>query len=163
MPLDAGAAMVVPFGVSAGDFIAGINLFKDAIKSLSDVHGARADYMELMQTLNALNIALDAVNQFESAVHKAAVECVLQGCRECITDFLAEVAKFELLRKKSVTVKRLKSGLRRVQWSLCKKEDILQFKGHLETHLSALQLLLLTFQMLVLHKSPSKSRFKESG
>jgi hypothetical protein len=45
--------MVISFGVSAGDFIAGINLLKSAIESLSDARGARADY-----TLDALNTAL---------------------------------------------------------------------------------------------------------
>lgn len=139
--------MVIPFGISAGDFIAGLKLFKDAIDSLSDARGARADYIELTQTLNALTTALDAASQFDGAVHQAAIVVVLQGCRECVTDFLADIAKFELLKTKSITVRRLKTGLKKVQWALCKKEDVLNFKGHLETHLSALQLLLLTFQM----------------
>ncbi|KAJ4373372.1 hypothetical protein N0V83_003667 [Neocucurbitaria cava] len=130
--------MVIPFGVSAGDFIAGLKLFKDAIDSLSDVRGARADYIELTQTLSALTTALDAASQFDGAVHQAAITVVLQGCRECVKDFLTDIAKFELLKNKSVTVRRLKTGLKKVQWALCKKEDVLNFKGHLETHLGLL-------------------------
>jgi len=138
--------MVFPFGVSVGDFIAGIKLFKDAIKSLSDAHGARADYVELQSTLKSLDMALNATCQFDSALHQVAVDAVVRDCKKCIAVFLVDVAKFELLRDKTVTTGTLINGLRKIQWSLCKKEEVQKFKRSLESHVSALQLLLLTFQ-----------------
>lgn len=38
--------MPVQFGVSVGDFIFGIEVLIDAIKSLSDNHGAQVDYKD---------------------------------------------------------------------------------------------------------------------
>jgi hypothetical protein len=139
--------MVFPFGVSVGDFIAGLKLFKNAIDSLSDAHGARANYIELQKTFTSLGVALNATIQFDSALHRAAVEAVIHDCKKCITDFLTDVAKFDVLKNASLGKKKLKIGLRKVQWSLCKKEEVQRFKGHLDSHVGALQLLLLIFQM----------------
>jgi hypothetical protein len=48
--------------MSVGDLIAGIKLVKSAVESLFDACGARADYVELRQTLDALEQALDLVD-----------------------------------------------------------------------------------------------------
>ncbi|CAO2652624.1 Nn.00g009070.m01.CDS01 [Neocucurbitaria sp. VM-36] len=117
--------MVIPFGVSVGDFIAGLKLFKNVIESLSDVRGARADYIELTQTLSALDTALDAAKQFDTVIHQAAIEIVLRECHSEEAEDWTEESTMGIMQK----------------------EDVLRFKGHLETHLGALQLLLLTFQI----------------
>ena len=126
---------------------------KSAIESLSDASGARADYIELRHTLDALNTALDAASNFNTAAHKAAAENVLQGCKKCVTDFLADIAGFEQSKNPLLTQRKLKLGLKKVQWAVCKQKDVLQFKGHPETHVNALQVLLLTFQMYRNHIS----------
>jgi hypothetical protein len=54
--------MPVPFGFSAGDFIAGIKLLKDAFKALSDTRGATENYSKLIETLDSLEKILDAAN-----------------------------------------------------------------------------------------------------
>jgi hypothetical protein len=90
--------MAVPFGFSAGDFIAGIKLLKSAFDSLSDARGAKADYSELRQTLGALEKALDAAGQFTTLQHQAAVGDEVANCRECVNEFLAGFKKFELLK-----------------------------------------------------------------
>jgi hypothetical protein len=74
--------MVFPFGVSIGDFIVGIKLFEDAIESLSDTRGGRADFVELRNTLDSLDIALDATSQFGSVLHLATVDVVGQRLQE---------------------------------------------------------------------------------
>ncbi|KAF2800524.1 hypothetical protein K505DRAFT_370195 [Melanomma pulvis-pyrius CBS 109.77] len=124
--------MVFPFGVSVGDFITGIKLFKDAVESLSESRGARADYAELRQTLNALQRGFDATSKFDS---------------ECVTDFLVKTGKFEILKENPVNAKSLKVVLRKLEWILRKQEDVSIFKAHLDTHVGVLQLLLLIFQI----------------
>ncbi|KAH4863550.1 hypothetical protein HBI42_143660 [Parastagonospora nodorum] len=124
--------MAVPFGFSAGDFIAGVKLLKSAFDSLSDARGAKADYSELRQTLGALEKALDAAGQFTTPQHQAAVDDEVANCKECINKFLAGFKKFELL----------KTGRGRTG-----REDVRKFKEHLEAHVSALQLQLAVFQI----------------
>lgn len=69
--------MVVPFGVSVGEFIAGLTLLKASIEALSDARGARADYVALRCTLDALSTALDGASKSDTAVHRTAVENIL--------------------------------------------------------------------------------------
>jgi hypothetical protein len=66
--------MVVPFGVSVGDFIAGIKLFKGEIESFSSTRGARADYIELRKCLGA-ETSLNAANQFTDLTRSRCPGC----------------------------------------------------------------------------------------
>ena len=68
-------------------------------------------------------------------------------CKDFITKLLVRTAKFELLKDKSIDTSRLRAGLRKVQWSLCEKEKVLEFLQHLNSHISALQLNLLVFNV----------------
>ena len=139
--------MVVPFGVSVGDFIAGIRLLKGAIESFSSTRGACADFIEVCKGLAGLEASLSAINQFTSPLHRAAVLPIVDDCQDCISKFLGKVAKFELLKNQSVGRSKLRSGLRKVQWSLCEKEKVTEFKHHLTSYVSALQLQLLVFNV----------------
>jgi hypothetical protein len=138
--------MAVPFGFSIGDFIAGIKLLKTGLDSLSDTRGAKADYLELRRTLGALDKVLNETNQLTTAQHQAAVEEVAV-CKDCIEKFLVEFKKFELLECGPVNASKLRFALRKLQWSLCKKDDVRVFKDHLDTHVNALQLQLTIYQV----------------
>ncbi len=50
--------MAVPFGFSAGDFIAALKVVKDVIDALHDSGGAGAEYRELIDELYLLETAL---------------------------------------------------------------------------------------------------------
>jgi hypothetical protein len=139
--------MTVPFGISVGDFIAGINLLRDAIKALDDAGGARADYTELRKCLGALETALNAASRFTTPLHQAAIQPIAADCKACIVNFLVKVAKFDLLNGEPTSPNKLRSGLRKVQWSLCEKEKVVEFRRHLNMHISALQLQLLVFNV----------------
>jgi hypothetical protein len=139
--------MVVGFGFSVGDFIAGIRLFKGAIESFSATRGARADYTELRKCLSTLEASLTAANRFTTPLHQAAIEPIVVNCKECIANFLVRTAKFALLKDKSTDTSRLRAGLRKVQWSLCEKEKVLELLQNLNSHISALQLNLLVFNV----------------
>jgi hypothetical protein len=140
-------AMAVPFGFSVGDFIAGIKLLKAAYDSLSDVGGAKADYLDLRKTLSALDKALNEASQFTTPQHQAAVGEEVKDCKECVKKFLMGFKKFELLESEPVNMSKLRFAFRKTQWSLCKKEDIRKFREHLDKHVNALQLQLVIFQV----------------
>ncbi|KAF2034059.1 hypothetical protein EK21DRAFT_85855 [Setomelanomma holmii] len=57
------------------------------------------------------------------------------------------MAKFETLKDPTAPASTLRTGLRKVQWSLCEKERVLDFRQRLGSHISALQLHLLIFNV----------------
>jgi hypothetical protein len=139
--------MAVPFGFSVGDFIAGIKLLKSVFDSLSDAHGAKADYLELRKTLDTLGKALSEASQFTTPQHQAAVKEEVADCKECINKFLTKFKKFELLKSGPVNSNKLIFALRKLQWSIGKKDDVRHFREHLDTHVHGLQLQLAIFQV----------------
>lgn len=110
--------MVVSFGFSVGDSVASIRLLKNAFDSLSDARGARADHIELRETLNRLEKTLEMANQYTTPPHEIALQEEVGGCKECIKKFLGDFAKFELLRSDPANVNKLEFALRKLQWSL---------------------------------------------
>jgi hypothetical protein len=152
--------MVFPFGVSVSDFISGIKIFKDAVEALSDTHGARANYAELFRSLDSLDKTFSAISCFNTAAHHEAITPIFEGCKLCVTNFLVDVAKFKSLGGRKAGKQTLAARFRQVQWALCKKEDVRKFREQLETHLSALEMLLLTFQVYgLLHFLPPLCHF----
>ncbi|QRC92179.1 hypothetical protein JI435_023260 [Parastagonospora nodorum SN15] len=149
--------MVVPFGISVGDFIAGIKLLKSVVDSLSDARGAKADYSELRQALDVLEKALDAAGEFSAPQHQIAVGDEVANCKECVKRFLVGFKKFELLKTGRGGTNRVQFAVLQIQYSLTKKDDVRKFRDHLEVHVSALQLQLAVFQMRVSLNSRSTS------
>ncbi|KAH4941512.1 hypothetical protein HBI67_003400 [Parastagonospora nodorum] len=139
--------MVVPFGISVGDFIAGIKLLKSVVDSLSDARGAKADYSELRQALDVLEKALDAAGEFSAPQHQIAVGDEVANCKECVKRFLVGFKKFELLKTGRGGTNRVQFAVLQIQYSLTKKDDVRKFRDHLEVHVSALQLQLAVFQI----------------
>lgn len=140
---------MVPFGVSVGDFIAGIKLLKDFFDALSDTHGAAADYIELRKTLDALVKALDAASDFTTPEHRAAIENEVSGCKECINKFFKDFSSYELLKTGRGSTNKLQSGLLKVRWWWHSRDVVRKFRDHLQEHVSALTLQTVIFQMYV--------------
>ncbi|KAH7378590.1 hypothetical protein BKA64DRAFT_648594 [Cadophora sp. MPI-SDFR-AT-0126] len=148
--------MVFPFGVSVGDFIAGITLLYEALKALDDVKGARSDHEELSAVLESLQVALTPIENLplypSTAAQAQAIQAAVERCRQCINRFLVRIDKFRVLKR---TVQpqpqrflpSLEVAVRKLQWSLCRKEDVARFKATISGHVGAVQLLLLTLQM----------------
>ena len=147
--IDQHLIMVFPFGVSVSDFIAGIKLFKDAIGALSDTRGARADYAELSRSLVSLERSLQALDNvgLDTVQHVQALKETVDACKLCLASFLTDIAKFRQLNVQHVSKARLMARFRQVQWSLCKKEDVRKFRSDVDTHIGALNMLLITFQV----------------
>ncbi|KAF2678413.1 hypothetical protein K458DRAFT_394952 [Lentithecium fluviatile CBS 122367] len=141
--------MVFPFGVSISDFVTGVKLVKDAIDSLSDTRGARADYAELSRSMGSLERALTAASAavLDTDARRDALQKTVKDCQDCIASFLNDIAKFNALLNPKASTLGMSARLRKIQWALCKKEDVMKFRSRVEMHVGALDMLLLTFQV----------------
>jgi hypothetical protein len=141
--------MVFPFGVSVSDFVAGIKLLKESIEALCDAKGARADYAELSRSLSSLERALTVASAvvLDTDNRRNALRKTLENCKQCITSFLVDIEKFNLLLDQNASKRRIAAGIRKIQWAVCKKEDVMKFRSQIEMHVGALDMLLLTFQV----------------
>jgi hypothetical protein len=58
--------MVVPFGISIGDFVALAQLAHEVANALNDARGAAADYKSLIELLRSLKTSVSAICGFLS-------------------------------------------------------------------------------------------------
>ncbi|KAL8827615.1 MAG: hypothetical protein Q9191_003078 [Dirinaria sp. TL-2023a] len=142
--------MAAGFGFSVGDLIAGIRVFKDSIEAFSSTKGASSDYAALVNEIIILQGGLEAIEELQlvqnfSSKQTAALDRALSGCRKSIDEFLGSIAKYQPHLRSQVSGWR--SNYRKIQWALCKKEDIANFRAQIARHSSALNMLLVTFQI----------------
>lgn len=142
--------MATGFGFSVGDFLAAIRLFKDSIEAFSDTKGASADFSALVGEISTLQDGIEAVEELQaehnfSPKQFAAIERAISACQKSIDEFLKSIAKYQPhLRAQSTG---WQTSYRKVKWALCKKEDVVQFRAHVARHASAINMLLITFQI----------------
>lgn len=139
------------FGFSVGDLVAGINLVKDLIKALEDGAGASAEYRELIAELYTLEVALQQVNHLKledsRRLQRIAVEHAAAQCQHTIDEFLKKISKFQPSLRAGGSSKPWKDSLRKIQWALCKKEDVDRFRAEINGHASSINILLTTLQL----------------
>jgi hypothetical protein len=146
--------MVFPFGVSVGDFIAGLQLTYDSVRALGEAHGASSDYRSLATTLESLISALCEIEILQCHTSQMSKRLMVQketeSCRTLINEFLSRIDKFAVLSQpaqSSWTVDGLKSVARKLQWSLLKKDEVSRFRREISSRVDSIQMMLLTFQM----------------
>ena len=149
--------MPVPFGFSIGDFINGIELLLDAVKSLHDTNGAQDDYKELGRELKHLRNGFEGIKALSldpaQPVQSSAANAAVHDCLSCLDGFIPRNAKFSSLGSTPAsqwTVAGLKNRWRMVQSALWKKADIARFRSQVQQHAEAIQMLLATIQMWAL-------------
>ena len=134
--------MPVAFGFSVGDFITGINLLIDSIKSLDEAHGAKADYEGLQQQLTSLKNALDGIEALSlDKTQKAA----MIDCRSCVDGFVRRNSAFRSLSSshtKTGTMAAFRNGVLGVRWAILKKKDVAKFRAEVQQHCHNIHLLL---------------------
>lgn len=145
---------MVGFGFSVGDFIAGVNLLIDAVHSLSDTYGARADYKELERELQSLNSGLDGIKALSlnptQATEIFAVNAAVDKCFACVEAFVQRNSKFKSLETvpgKKWSPAMLRRCGRAVQWAITKKDDVAKFRDQVHYHSDAIGMLLATLQV----------------
>lgn len=138
--------MPIPFGVGVGDFIAGIGLLKEVLVAFSDTKGARASFREVAQELSSLQSALESIRDLEYETKQAyryvPIIDAVNKCQQCLGRFLRQVSKFRDLLAVPGThgwsISSLRTQLHKVEWSLCKKSDIEQFRKEIQVHQAAI-------------------------
>jgi hypothetical protein len=143
--------MSVGFGFSIGDFIAGIQLVRDVIASLRSTAGSASEYQNLIYELFGLERALLEVKALKLDDCQPAqlndLKCVAIECQESIDRFLLEIRKYQPSLNAQGSGSRVRDGLRKIQWALCKKGDVELFKAEVMRHTASINLLLATAQM----------------
>ena len=145
---------MVGFGISVGDFIAGINTLIVIVHSLSDTHGAQADYKELGSELQSLKSGLDGIEALSPdptpTIEFSTLIAAIEKCKACVERFLQRNRKFKSLENtpgKKWSLATLKKRGRGVQWTIWKKDDVQRFRGQIQYHTAAIGMLLGTLQV----------------
>lgn len=143
--------MAVPFGFSAGDFIAAIGLVKDLVKALHDSKGSSREYRELIHELRSLETALLQVKALDLEVEQRAKRVVLRQaasqCQVSIDDFLKGLFKYQPHLRSGGSSRNWKAAFRKIQWHLCKKDDLVKFRAEIGFHTQSIQMLMLSIQV----------------
>ncbi|KAL8968549.1 MAG: hypothetical protein Q9183_002414, partial [Haloplaca sp. 2 TL-2023] len=147
--------MSAGFGFSIGDIVAGLKLIKQSVEALQDTKGSSAEYEALGHEIDSLKDGLEAVEDLqlaersgpESKQNIAIREAILR-CRRCVDTFVLTIAKYQpWLRSKAPRGTTWKANLKKIQWALCKKDDLNRFRMQLERHCSSIGMLLITLQV----------------
>ncbi|KAL8758219.1 MAG: hypothetical protein Q9184_003988 [Pyrenodesmia sp. 2 TL-2023] len=147
--------MSAGFGFSVGDLVLGLKLIKQSIEALEDTKGSSAEYQALTQEIDSLKDGLEAVEDLRldqrlGPKSKAciAVQEAVSRCRRCIDVFLSTIAKYQAwLRTNESSGSAWKANLKKIQWALCKRDDVNRFRSQLERHSSSISMLLVTLQV----------------
>ncbi|OBT55268.1 hypothetical protein VE04_05188 [Pseudogymnoascus sp. 24MN13] len=147
--------MVVPFGFSVGDIIAGIGVIKNSIEAFSDTRGATKDHKLLCDTLTGLCASLEAVRGLDiDHVHDArqieATRQAVDQCQMCIDDFVCRITKYKIIQPSIQPLSwesRVKAAAKKIQWALLKQGDLSKFKTDVELQFNCISVLLLSFQV----------------
>jgi hypothetical protein len=139
------------FGFSVGDFINGINLIKELIDALNESRGSSQEFIEVINELYSLERALLEVKtlQFSSAetVQHAALLQAVGHCRSSIDAFILGISKYQPHLRIGGSAECFLGILRKVQWRLCKRDELVRFRSEIAFHVESIQLLLLRIGM----------------
>ncbi|MCJ1226930.1 hypothetical protein MMC12_003585 [Toensbergia leucococca] len=141
--------MVAPFGFSFGDFIACINVLISSINAVQDSKGASVQYHSLTEELRSLEAALSAIHDLHldqtAANQYSPIQEAVDRCQVCIESFLNDISKYQPWLQPGV--RGWTANIRKIQWAVCKKEDVARFQQRLERHSSSINMLLMTMQV----------------
>ena len=143
--------MAMPFGVSIGDFVTGIDFIRSAIEALESTTGSQAQYQGLISSLTSLKDALGHVATIEATDdEKRDVDEIIRRMRQTFSKFERKLQKYDSsLGKDQAAAKWWKSFPRKIQWQRYTKEDVRCIQDELFQYFSALQLLTEKIQMQV--------------
>ncbi|CAJ2504309.1 Uu.00g117030.m01.CDS01 [Anthostomella pinea] len=136
--------MPVPFGVSVGDFISGLELIHDIIKCLKDSTGAKAQYRGIIAALKSLETALTQARNVSAQLEdERSIEEIVRRSEESIRLFVGKVNKYHHALGHE-HVKQWKACLRKIQWQLYSKEDVAGFQHEIRSHVAALSVVMIS-------------------
>ena len=145
--------MASAFGFSIGDFVTSFYLVKDIIKALNDTKGSSKEYLQVIAELRGLEVALLQVRAQYDAIaspeQKAALQRTLGECDHSIKDFLESLEKYHGHLSVAGSGNKWKDAVRKIQWRLCKAEELTSFRSRISLHVGAIEMVLAAVQTLV--------------
>ncbi|KAL9102759.1 MAG: hypothetical protein Q9163_002121 [Psora crenata] len=141
--------MAIGFGFSISDLCMGLKLIKDSVEALNDKKGAVEIYANLLVEVNSLREALRNIDILLSGEglppsQRLAIESSSLACQKCIEEFLDSISAYQPHLKAATNS--FTSRFRKIQWALCRKEDIAKLRAQLARHMASINMLLITFQ-----------------
>ena len=139
--------------LSTGDFIAVIAFVKEVVKALRDIGGASDEYRELIYELFGLETALLEVKALDLEVEQRAQRVALRQaasqCQLTIDNFMVGLRKYQPQLGNPMVSRGWRDVLRKVQWQMCKKDDLVRFRAEVGFHAQSIQMLMLGIQLCV--------------
>ena len=128
-------------------FLAAGKLIHDVIESLQDVGGAKSEYQELTRELRSLEKALQLLDNLRSDSSSQdrtiqSIKFAALSCRQPLEQFLAKIKKFDSTLDVWAKGQTSKSIVRKVQWGLGMKNEVIKLQGYLDLHIATINMLL---------------------
>lgn len=151
--------MVVPFGFSVGDFIAGINTLHKVVAALRETDGASPDYCYTLLELEVLESLLRKLQSLQLAdmnpEYVEKLRLVGYQCHIPLSIFLRKIKEFapelgtKSISQKGGFRKYGKRNVRKVQWGICLKKNVLELKAAIAPQLATVGILLQLISLYV--------------
>ena len=131
------------------DLFAALKIIKDSCEAVDDKKGAAADYASLTSEIGGLWDGLEAVEEIVSdsdlsEKQIAAIRRTVDASYDSVESFLESISDYQ--PHLGTTSSSFRSNYRKIKWALCKKDDVTKFRAQLGRHISAINMLLITFQ-----------------
>ena len=141
--------MAVGFGFSMSDLFAALKIIKDSCEAVDDKKGAAADFASLASEIGGLWDGLEAVEEIVSdpdlsEKQIAAIRRTVDASHDSVESFLESISDYQ--PHLGTNSSSFRSSYRKIKWALCKKDDVTKFRAQLGRHISAISMLLITFQ-----------------
>lgn len=138
------------FGLSVGDFVTALHLVGTVIGAIRESGGSGPEYRELVNVLYSLETALLQVKQLELEEHQRSEYLALRQaaaqCQTTINGFYGRIKKYQKHLRTEGSDSALIDALRKVQWRMCRKDDLMKFKIDLSAHTQSIQIILSALQ-----------------
>ena len=141
--------MVVPFGVSVGDFITTIALIHRIYRDLGDTHGAASHYRAvkaMLDFLESVSKHLLAINCDDDAL-TTDLQHATEQFKASIDRFLGKIQKFHPSLKDGGSPDKVMGAFHKIQWTVFHKNDVHDFQAEISGTASGIQIILLKAQL----------------
>ena len=134
--------MIVPFGVSVGDFIAVLGLIREVAVALADTHGSASKLKSLIERLDGLKAAFEDLKslEWEDQVFAAKLKDVTEKLNDSIKAFHGRIAHYWPALELGDGSTKWRSALKKIRFTFI-KDDIARLEIGLLLHIDNVKLL----------------------
>jgi len=147
--------MIVPFGFSVGDFIAGLGIIRKAIQALQDTGGAKAEYEDTIKWLESLEGILHKLLSLQNSEvdtkYLDALRFLVEQRRTPINTFRNEIeAAVPMLGlqpgknhgSRGKIFEKGRAGAQKVRWAIQLKKHLVELRASVGRQLDAIDIIL---------------------